>query len=154
MKKLFLIFVLISSLVAEESVKKVVFDLTTGDPKVFEKKILSGIVHQKGHYESKLQELGVAIVIHGDAYKFFVKNLKNTEYKNDKALLKKQKEYEQRLSSLVETYEVGIYMCEVGRKAHKLDKKDIYEFVDYVPNSTIGLIDQQNDGAAYVPIAK
>ena len=79
-----------------------------------------------------------------------------TEYlrKTRERRLKIQKEYEQRLRSLVETYEVAIYMCEVGRKAHKLDKKDIYEFVDYVPNSTIGLIDQQNDGAAYIPIAK
>jgi intracellular sulfur oxidation DsrE/DsrF family protein len=121
---------------------------------VFEKKVLSGIAHQKGYYEGKLQELEVAVVIHGDAYKFFVKNLTNTEYKNDKALLAKHAEYEKRLGALAETYEVSIYMCEVGRKAHTLDKKDIYSFVEYVPNSTIGLIDQQNDGAAYVPIAK
>lgn len=154
MKKLFLFFALISSLIAQEDLKKVVFDLTSGDPKVFEKKVLSGIAYQKAHYESKLQELEVAIVIHGDAYKFFVKNLQQTQYKNDKMLLEKQAEYEKRLSSLVDTYEVSIYMCEVGRKAHKLDKKDIYEFVEYVPNSTIGLIDQQNGGAAYIPIEK
>lgn len=154
MKKFLLFFILLSSLIAEEGVKKVVFDLTTGDPKVFEKKILSGIVHQKSHYEGKLQELEVAIVIHGGAYKFFVKNLQNTEFKNDKELVEKQSELAKRLASLVETYEVSIYMCDIGRRAHKLDKTNIYDYVEFVPNSTIGLIDKQNEGYAYIPIER
>lgn len=154
MKKLLLLITLISSLIAEESVKKVVFDLTTGDPKVFEKKILSGIANQKIYYEGKLQELDVAIVIHGNAYKFFVKNLQNTEYKSDKILLQKHNEYTTRLTSLVDTYDVSVYMCDVGRRKHQLDTKDLYDFVEIVPNSTIGLIEKQNEGYAYVPIER
>lgn len=103
MKKLLLLLMFLSTVFAEEGVKQVVFDLTTGDPKVFEKKVLSGIAHQKSHYEGKLQELEVSIVIHGDAYKFFVQNLQNTEYKNDKVLAAKQVEYGKRLSALVDT---------------------------------------------------
>lgn len=153
MKKIVvLLFVLFVSLLAEEGTKKVVFDFTSGDPKVFEKKILSGIVHQKNHYEGKLQELAVAVVIHRDAYKFFVKNLQNSPYKQDAVLAAKQNEYATRLQSLTDTYDVEFFMCEVGRKAHKLDKADLYGFVNFVPNSTIGLIDKQNDGYAYVPI--
>ncbi len=154
MRKILLFFVLLSSLIAEEGVKKVVFDLTTGDPKVFEKKILSGIAHQKAHYEGKLQELEVAVVIHGGAYKFFVKELQKTEYKNDTELVKKHADFAKRLASLVDTYEVSVYMCEVGRKGHKLDKNNIYDYVEYVPNSTIGLIDKQNEGYAYIPIER
>jgi uncharacterized protein len=154
MKKLFLLLTLFTSLIAGESVKKVVFDLTTGDPAVFEKKVLSGIVRQKIYYEGKLQELKVAVVIHGDAYKFFVKNLQNTEYKDDKVLLEKHDEYMKRLTTLADTYEVSIYMCDVGRNKHKLDIQDLYDFVEIIPNSTIGLIEQQNEGYAYVPIAR
>jgi uncharacterized protein len=154
MKKLFLLFTLLTSLVAGESVKKVVFDLTTGDSKVFEKKVLSGIVRQKIYYEGKLQELKVAVVIHGDAYKFFVKNLQNTKYKDDKILLEKHDEYMKRLTTLADTYEVSIYMCDVGRNKHKLDIQDLYDFVEIIPNSTIGLIEQQNEGYAYVPIER
>ncbi|MDH4944460.1 DsrE family protein [Sulfurimonas sp. C5] len=149
-----LLFLFVTSLLADEATKKVVFDFTSGDLKTFEKKILSGIVHQKNHYEGKLQELEVAVVIHGDAYKFFVKNLPNTLYKKNTALLTKQKEYAKRLISLTDTYGVDFFMCEVGRKANKLDKKDLYEFVQFVPNSTIGLIDKQSDGYAYVPISR
>jgi len=34
-----------------------------------------------------------------------------------------------------------------------LTKKDVYDFVKIVPNSTIGLIDRQNEGYAYIPVA-
>lgn len=155
MKKIIvLLFAFITSIMADEAVKKVVFDFTSGDLSVFEKKILSGIVHQKNYYEGKLQELQVAVVIHGDAYKLFVKNLQNTQYKNDAALAAKQSEYAKRLESLTDTYEVEFYMCEVGRKAKKLEKNDIYSFMNYVPNSTIGLINKQSEGYAYIPIAR
>lgn len=155
MKKIvLLLFVFFSSLIADEAIKKVVFDFTSGDLKTFEKKILSGIVHQKNYYEGNLQELEVAVVIHGDAYKLFVKNLQNTQYKDDADLKAKQNDYAKRLGSLVDTYEVEFYMCEVGRKAKKLAKDDIYSFMNYVPNSTIGLINKQSEGYAYIPIAR
>lgn len=154
MKKLLLLLAFFSFLNAEEGIKKVVFDLTTGDLKVFEKKVLSGIVHQKSYYEGKMEELQAAVVIHGDAYKFFVKDVSSSPFKDDKELQKESAQLATRISSLVDTYDVEFLMCDAGRKSHKIKLENIYDFVKIVPNSTIGLIDKQNEGYAYIPIAK
>lgn len=155
MKKIVLLFfTLVSLLLAEDSTKKVVIDLTTGDPKVFETKILSGIVSHKTYFEGKMEELDVAIIIHGGAYKFFVENLKDSPYAKDKVLLAKQKEYAARLKALVDTYGVELYMCDSGRKKHKIDMKVLYPYVKTVVNAAVGLIEKQNDGYAYVPVEK
>lgn len=152
MKKWFFIAALSTLLGAEGGVKKVVFDLTTGDSAVFEKKVLNGIVSEKNYYESKLEELDTVVVIHGEAYKFFVKNLERSPYKNEAELQKRQKELEKRIESLSSMYHVTFLMCEYGMKQHTLSYENIYPFVTLVPNSTIGLIDKQNEGYAYIPI--
>jgi intracellular sulfur oxidation DsrE/DsrF family protein len=154
MKKLLLLLAFFSFLNAEEGIKKVVFDLTTGDLKVFEKKVLSGIAHQKSYYEGKMEELQAAVVIHGDAYKFFVKDVSSSPFKDDKELQKESAQLATRISSLVDTYDVEFLMCDAGRKSNKIKLENIYDFVKIVPNSTIGLIDKQNEGYAYIPIAK
>lgn len=155
MKKIVLLFfTLVSLLLAEDSTKKVVIDLTTGDPKVFETKILSGIVSHKTYFEGKMEELDVAIIIHGGAYKFFVENLKDSPYAKDKVLLAKQKEYAARLKALVDTYGVELYMCDSGRRKHEIDMKVLYPYVKTVVNAAVGLIEKQNDGYAYVPVEK
>ena len=142
-----------SFLNAEEGIKKVVFDLTTGNIKTFEKKVLSGIAHQKSYYESNLEELHVAVVIHGDAYKFFIKDLTHSPFKDDAQLIKEQQQLGKRLSTMADTYDVEFLMCEAGMKSLKIGKENIYSFVKTVPNSTIGLINKQNEGYAYIPIA-
>jgi len=130
----------------------VVFDLTTGDIKTFEKKVLSGIANQKGYYEGKLEELEVAVVIHGNAYKFFVKDLTSTTIKKDEQLNKVKNELQKRITTMSQTYGVEFFVCAVGMKNLKLEQNNLYNFVKVVPNSTIGLIDKQNDGFAYIPI--
>ena len=152
MKKFILLLSIIVCLQAEEGVSKVVFDLTTSSLKTFEKNIFKGIVAQKTHYESNLQELEVAVVIHGGAYRFFVKDIKTSPYNNDKELVEAYESLKQRISSMVENYDVEFLMCKAALKREKLDVKDIEGFVTMVPNSTIGLIDKQNDGYAYIPI--
>lgn len=152
MKKWFLALALAGSLFAEEGVKKVVFDLKTGNIETFEKKVLQGIAFHKTHYEGNLEKLDTTVVIHGDAYKFFVKDLKNSPYKNDKKLIAVHDELSKRLTSMSNTYEVEFLMCESGIKALKIDKSNVYDFVKLTPNSTIGLIDKQNEHYGYVPI--
>lgn len=151
MEKWLLIFSLTMLLNAEEIVHKVVFDLTTGDSKTFEKIILSGIPVQKTHFENKMEELEVAVVIHGEAYRFFVKNLINTPYKKDTNLAKLQETFSKRLAGSVNTYKVSYFMCESGMKRNKIVKENVYDFVTLVPTSTIGLIEKQNEGYAYIP---
>jgi intracellular sulfur oxidation DsrE/DsrF family protein len=152
MKKWLLIFALSGMLFAEEGVKQVVFDLKTGQLESFEKKVLQGIAYHKAHYEGNLEKLDVAVVIHGDAYKFFVKDLKNSPYKNDAALVKAHDDLSKRIATMANTYEVEFLMCEATMKTLKIDKSNVYDFVKLTPNSTIGLIDKQNEHYAYIPI--
>ena len=152
MKKWLLILALSGMLFAEEGIKQVVFDLKTGDVVTFEKKVLKGIAFEKSYYEGKLEKLDVAVVIHGDAYKFFVKDLKNSPYKNDVNLAKIHDEFSKRIAAMADTYEVEFLMCEATMRALKIDKSNVYDYVKLTPNSTIGLIDKQNEHYAYIPI--
>lgn len=153
MKKFILLLLITMGIAyAEESNAKVVYDLTTKSTADFERRILSAIVKNKSYYEGKLRELDVVLVVHGGAYRFFVKDPANTEYKDDKALMEKYQDLAKRIKTLATTYEVEILLCGAGMPKHKLEQKDMYDFVEIIPNSTIGLIDNQNDGYAYVPV--
>lgn len=152
MKKWLLLISLTMLLNAEDGLKKVVFELTTGDQKKFEQTVLNGIIKNKNHYESKMEELEVAVVIHGDAYKFFIKDLESSPYKDDKELKEAQESFSKRLKSSVEIYKVQYLMCQAGMSNLNIAKESLYDFVTLVPTSTMGLIDKQSEGYAYVPI--
>jgi len=149
------LLILLSSftfLLAEEASTKVVYDLTTKNIKAFELKILKAIVANKAHYEGKLKELDVTVVIHGGSYRYFTVNPSKTEYKTDTALLADYVNLKKRVKSMSETYDVEFLMCGAGMPKHGLKAKDIVPYVKIIPNSTIGLIDRQNEGYAYIPV--
>ena len=152
MKKILLLLLTLSTLMFADTSAKVVYDLTTKNIKAFEMKILKAIVANKAHYESKLKELDVTVVIHGGSYRYFTKDPNNTEYKTDKALLENYTELKKRVKSMADTYDVEFLMCGAGMPKHGLKAKDIVKFVKIIPNSTIGLIDRQNEGYAYIPV--
>jgi intracellular sulfur oxidation DsrE/DsrF family protein len=137
---------------AEAPSAKVVYDLTTKELKTFERKILKAIVANKAYYESKLKALDVTVVIHGGAYRFFTTDPSHTEYKTDTTLLKHYSDLKKRIKTMATTYDVEFLMCEAGMSKYRLKAKDIVDFVKIIPNSTIGLIDRQNEGYAYVPV--
>jgi len=151
-KIILLLITSLTLLLSENSSSKVVYDLTTKNIKTFELKILKAIVSNKTYFESKLKELDVTVVIHGGAYKYFIQDLKNTKYKNDTTLLMHYDELKKRIKSMSDTYDVEFLMCGVGMSKHGLTTKDIVNFVKIIPNSTIGLINRQNEGYAYIPI--
>lgn len=153
MKILMLILSLFMLSRADEDVVKLVLDLTTSDLKKFERTILKGIAAHKTHYEGELKELEVAVVIHGGAYRFFVKAPEKTIYRDDANLTKAYPELKKRIASLEKTYDVEFLMCRAGMKSRELEENEIVDFVTLVPNSTIGLIDKQNEGYAYVPVS-
>jgi len=142
----------IGILQAQDEVAKVVYDLTTKDLAKFELKVLKGIVANKAHYEGSLRELDVVVVIHGGAYRFFTKDPLHSKFKDDKALIESYKTLAKRIKSMVKTYDVEFLMCGAAMPKHDLKAKDVYSFVKIIPNSTIGLIDKQNEGYAYIPI--
>jgi len=151
-KVLLLLLMHLSLLSAEVPSVKVVYDLTTKELATFERKILKSIVMNKAYYEASLKELEVTVVIHGGAYRFFTINPKESIFKEDKALIESYKTLAKRIKSMVDNYEVEFLMCGAGMPKNKLKAKDIYGFVKIIPNSTIGLIDRQNAGYAYIPI--
>lgn len=153
MKKIiFSLLLSLGILYAQEGSAKVVYDLTTKDLSNFELRILSATVSNKAHYEGTLRELDVAVVIHGGAYKFFLKDPASSKFKDDKALVSTYQSLGKRIATLANTYDVEFMVCGVGLRKHGLEKKDIYDFVKIIPTSTIGLIDKQNEGYAYVPL--
>lgn len=151
-KTLLSLLLLISFLQADEENLKVVYDLTTKDIAKIEQNILKGIVAHKIYFQKDFKELDVTVVIHGGAYRYFVKDPSTTIYKNDKELIKNYAELKKRLASLADTYDVEFLMCGVGMRHNKMQEKDIVPFVTVIPNSSIGLIERQNQGYAYIPV--
>jgi len=152
MKKILLFLLTLSTLMFAETSAKVVYDLTSKNIKAFEMKILKAIVANKAYYESKLKELDVTVVIHGGAYRYFTVDPNKTEYKTDKDLLADYANLKKRIKTMHDTYNVEFLMCGAGMPKHGLKAKDIVKFVKIIPNSTIGLIDRQNEGYAYIPV--
>ncbi|WP_415398177.1 DsrE family protein [Sulfurimonas sp. CS5] len=151
MKKIVLALMLLVGLSsAEDITPKLVIDLTAGNIKTFEARVLKAIVVNKNHYKSKNQELEVAVVVHGSAYRFFVNDLSKTKYKDDKALLAKNKEIQSKIKSLLTTYNVEFFACKTGMIKNNLVDEDILSFVKIVPTATIALIDKQIRGYAYL----
>lgn len=152
MKNILILLAFLGMLQADDETAKVVYDLTTNNLAKFEKNILKGIAINKAYYEGNLKELEVTVVIHGGAYRFFVKDIKNTIFKNDTKLIKAYSDLKKRISTMSDTYEVEFLMCEASMPKNKLKAKDIVQFVKIVPNSTVGLINKQNEGFAYIPV--
>jgi intracellular sulfur oxidation DsrE/DsrF family protein len=131
---------------------KAVINLTTGDINKFKMYLLSGLANSAEYYKNNLKDLKVVVIIHGDAYKFFIKDLQNSPYKDDKSLAENQKEIQSKLEYLNKNYGVRFQMCQQGMKSRKIDSKTLYPFVELIENAFIGLVDWQNNGYAYVPI--
>jgi len=152
MKKVLIFLALLGLVQADEEIARVAYDLTTSKMAKFEKNILKAIVIHKAHYEGNLKELEVTVVIHGGAYRFFVKDIEKSMFNKDSKLVKAYPDLKKRIAIMADTYEVEFLMCRAAMKRNKLEDEDIVEFVKIVPTSTIALIDKQNEGFAYIPI--
>ncbi|MDO9267141.1 MAG: DsrE family protein [Sulfurimonas sp.] len=153
MKRFIVVLIVFLGLVrADGDMKKAVFDLTTSDLTTFENRMIKAVAFNNSHYQTTFKELDIIVIVHGGAYKFFVKDISKTKCKEDKKLQAKAKEIHERLASLVKTYSVKFLMCGVGMKARNIAKENVLEFVEVVPSAMVGLIDAQNDGYAFVPI--
>jgi len=153
MHKFLLLIAFLGLLNADDESVKLVLDLTTSSVEQFDKNILQSIAYNKTHYANSLKELEVAVVIHGEAYRFFVKDLQGSSFKNDKALSKVYPDLKKRIATMSDIYDVEFLMCRAALNRYNLQEKDIVEFVRIIPNATIGLIDKQNEGFAYLPVS-
>lgn len=130
---------------------KVVYDLRTGDAK----KINSNLQSLKAvanHYIDKKSDYKIAVVIGGDAYKFFVDDLQFSPYDKDAELKALKPKIGPKLRELAEVYDVNFTMCDVGIEYRVIPEDSLYNFVEAKKTRSIYLIEFQNDGYAYIPI--
>ena len=131
---------------------KVVYDLSTGDINKIEKQLLNSVTAVAKYYASEKKSLKVIVVISGDAYKYFIDDLKASPYAADEDAVEMQKRFKPRLAELNDMYGVTFYMCSNGMEARRIDKDTLYKYVNADVMKSVYLIDAQNSGYAYMPI--
>lgn len=144
------LFILHGTLLAAE--QKAVYDLTTGDPQKLEKFLLKGLKVLAEYYKKEKIDYHMAVVISGNAYQFFVEELKASPYANDNSLKKLQPSIAPRLRELAEVYDINFTMCKTGMEARKIPEASLYDYVEAKKMKNVYLIEFQNKGYAYMPI--
>jgi intracellular sulfur oxidation DsrE/DsrF family protein len=132
--------------------QKAVFDLTSGDETKIEKHLVNTIEGLGKYYKSNGIDFNVAVVISGDAYKYFVQDIEHSPYKGDKTLLSAQKRLGPMFEKLQAQYGVEFDMCRAGRRARGIEKGLLYPYVKSSLNKSVYLIRWQNMGYAYMPV--
>lgn len=150
MTKLFSVWLFLAVTLAAEP--KVVFALSTGKIAVLEKRLIAQVPLLAEHYAERGGKLKVAVVIYGDAYRFFVRDPRRSSYAHDRALLMARPRLGHALKKLHERYGVRYDICGMGMKKRRITPGMLYSFVRPVFNKNAALIDWQNRGYAYVEI--
>lgn len=149
--RLFLPLLFLLSTHLSAATQKFVIDLTTGDLETFKSRLFSGIPGAVNHFKQQGDDTEIVVVIHGNAYKFFVENLENTKFWADEQLANAQDELREKLAKLRKNHTITFEMCRVGMQRRGILSEDLYKFVTPIPSSMIGLIKWQNQGYAYIP---
>jgi len=147
-----LVLIMLSTTFSLAEPMKVVYDLTSGEIKTIKNKLIRSITAVAKHYENTKEHVDIIVVISGDAYKFFIDDLKSSPYAKDKKVEDIQMTFKSGLKRLHTVYGVTFNMCETGMKARKIEKKSLYEFVNAEMMKSVYLINAQNNGYAYLPI--
>lgn len=150
--KSFIVLLLLGSSTLYADSAKVVYDLTSGDITKIKKHLIKSVNAVSDYYKSQNKEFDATVVISGDAYKFFIQDLKNSPYADDVELQKMQAEIKPLLEKLHSNKHVVYNMCESGMKARKIKKETLYKFVYADAMKSVYLINAQNKGYAYMPI--
>ena len=131
---------------------KVVYDLTSDDIVKIDKHLINSIKALGKYYKEEKTELKIIVVISGNAYKYFVEDLKNSPYAQDDDALHMQEQFKHKLAYLNESLGVTFNMCSSGMKARKIKRETLYKYVHADVMKSVYLIEAQNDGYAYMPI--
>ena len=152
MKKImiFLAFTTVFMYATDQNIHKAVFDLTSGNAKILKNKVVWNIRMISDKMKDQNKTLKSIIVISGDAYKFFIKDLKNSPYNTEDVIAAQQK-LEPILSDLQKNYDVKFHMCATGMKKRHINAATLYPYVEHKNNKVHYLIEAQNNGFAYIP---
>ncbi len=135
---------------AEE--RKLVYDLKLGNADRVVGYLFNDIKYNAAYYTEHGHDFRAAVVISGQAYKFFVEDLENSPYKDDPELPAIQAKFRPILEELVEDYGVEFRMCVVGMERQGLTANLLYSFVEAEKSQPIYLTDYQADGYGYLPL--
>ena len=131
---------------------KVVYDLTSGDSAKIEKHLIKSVNALAAHYKKEKIEFEAIVVISGDAYKYFIEDLKNSPYANQKEIINIQPHFKPLLKNLSNNKHITFNMCSTGMKARDILRRSLYDYVHADAMKSVYLIKAQNDGYAYMPI--
>ena len=127
---------------------KVVWNVTTGDEKVFLDRM--DLIQQTA---DSLKKRGIkpdfVVIIHGPAAKFVAKELKDTKFAKDK--LPKLKQAHSSLESLTHNG-VPVEVCAIALKRAKIAHSNVRDFAVIQDNVFENLIVLQNKGYAYMAV--
>ena len=132
--------------------QKAVFDLTSGDEAAIEKHLIKNIEGLAAYYRANDIDFKAVVVISGNAYKYFVRDISNSPFKGERELPRAQKKLAPLLERLHSEYHVEFDMCKAGMKARGIDKKVLYDYVKSDLTKSVYLIKWQNEGYAYLPV--
>jgi hypothetical protein len=150
--KIFIIAAMLSSTLLFAAEQKVVFDLTSDDEAKIRKHLISNIEGLAEYYKANDVAFEAAVVISGNAYKYFVQDIAASPYREETALIAAQKRLAPLFEKLHKEHGVEFDMCKAGMKARKIEKKVLYPYVKNEMNKSAYLIKWQNRGYAYLPI--
>ena len=134
MKKIIVTFLLsLTLLYATEY--KVVFDLTSGDEKRIQKKLISNLAQMRKFYQNRGDTLRSAVVISGDSFKFFDKNAHTKLSLNLKELSRAGTEFK---------------ICSAGMRRLHIPETSILDYVSQEFNSESSMMEYLDEG--YYPL--
>lgn len=132
--------------------RKAMFDLTSGDAERIEARIVGSIKFLSDYYKKQGDEFKAVVVISGKAYKYFIRDLENSPFKEDRELAAAQKMLAPMLLELHEKYGVRFDMCDTGMRSRNIKAESLYSYVHTDNMKYVYLINWQNEGYAYIPI--
>lgn len=119
-----------------------------GDAARFEQ-TLNNISNHYSAYNGDPFALQLAIIAHGGGIKFFLDNLENTQWKDEKL----PAELFERAASLSKNG-LKVHLCEITFKRNKLDpsRAKQADFISFVPSGVATVAALQTKGFAYVKV--
>lgn len=132
MKKIFLLILFMFAVVSHASDYKVVFELTSDNPKHWET-LLNNLENVKKDLGPKTQ---MQVVVHGNGMGFLVKRI----------------EFQQRRITKIANEGVLFLACENTLRRRGIKREELYDFAKTVPAGLGEIIRKQKEGWAYIRI--
>jgi len=148
--KFFVLMLMCLSVYASEH--KVVLDVQTGNPKLLEKNLIDRVIGIQAYYAMQGEKVKIAVLISGNAYKFFMIDTEASLYSLNKNFAVVRDKLQKKLRLLSTQYNVVFETCELGMQRRNISEDQLVDFVTPIYSYTIGLIKWQNDGYAYLPV--